>query len=237
MKTLRFSLAQIIPVLFPYMFVGLAYGILLQKAGYSALWAFFSSLLIYAGSMQIVMVGLLASGTPLPMIAGLTFFVNARHIFYGIGFLEEFRSIGKRCFWKYPYMALTVTDETCCLLNTLDCPDGIDRETVQFEILLFCHLFWVVCSTAGALAGGLISLDMTGIDFSAAAFFITASVRAWSEPETRLPAAVGLAAACLAFLLLGRDTFILPALTVSAAVLLALRPGKKPKEGGNLSHE
>lgn len=237
MKTLRFSLIQLIPVLFPYAFVGLAYGILLQKAGYSVIWAFFSSLLIYAGSMQIVLVGLLAAGTPLLTIAGLTFFVNARHIFYGIGFLEEFRTIGTHSFWKYPYMALTVTDETCCLLNTLRCPEEVDREKAQFEILLLCHLFWVICSMAGALAGELLSFDMAGIDFSAAAFFITASVRAWSEPATRLPAAVGLGSAGLFLLLFGPDGFILPALSASAIMLLVLRPGQEPKEGGSLSHE
>jgi len=56
MRSIRFGLKQIIPVLLEYIFVGLAFGILLHKAGYSIGWSFLSAALIYAGSMQIVMV-------------------------------------------------------------------------------------------------------------------------------------------------------------------------------------
>ncbi|HZW49236.1 MAG TPA: AzlC family ABC transporter permease, partial [Bacillota bacterium] len=62
MRSIRFGLKQTIPILFEYIFVGLAFGILIREAGYSVGWAFLSAALIYAGSMQIVMVTLLTSG-------------------------------------------------------------------------------------------------------------------------------------------------------------------------------
>lgn len=81
MKSFTYAVKQIVPLALSYIFVGLASGILLDKAGYSPIWAFLSGLLIYAGSMQIVMVSLLTSGAPLYMVAAITLFINARHIF------------------------------------------------------------------------------------------------------------------------------------------------------------
>ncbi len=77
----------IAPILFSYLFVGAAFGVLAHKAGFSALWAVCVGLVVYAGSMQIVMISLLASGDSLLTTAIMTLFVNGRHVFYGIGFV------------------------------------------------------------------------------------------------------------------------------------------------------
>lgn len=61
------------PSFFPYLFIGIAFGVLMDEAGYSAGWSFLSGLFIYAGSMQIVMVSLLTAGASLGTIALMTF--------------------------------------------------------------------------------------------------------------------------------------------------------------------
>jgi predicted branched-subunit amino acid permease len=65
MKSLHFAIKKMVPLLFSYIFVGIASGLLLYDAGYSPVWAFISGMFIYAGSMQIVMVSLMTAGTPL----------------------------------------------------------------------------------------------------------------------------------------------------------------------------
>ena len=40
------------PVLMGYLAIGMAFGLMLQSIGYNVLWAFFMSLVIYAGSGQ-----------------------------------------------------------------------------------------------------------------------------------------------------------------------------------------
>ena len=57
-ETLKYAFIQTLPVLFGYVFMGMAFGILLEKAGYNFIWAFFISLIIYAGSMQFVLIGM-----------------------------------------------------------------------------------------------------------------------------------------------------------------------------------
>ena len=65
MRELRFALKNTIPIFFTYVFIGLAFGILMSDAGYGVLLSVASAVFIYAGSMQLVMVPMLASGAPL----------------------------------------------------------------------------------------------------------------------------------------------------------------------------
>ena len=216
---------KIPPVVFAYVFVGIAFGVLMLEAGYSLPWVLCASLFIYAGSMQILMVPLLTSGTPLYVMALMAFFINARHIFYGIGFLEEFREVKRERLGlgKYLYMALTVTDETYTLLCSLEIPPSLDRHRVQRLILFFCHMTWVVSTVVGVLAGSALPFDMAGIEFSATIFFTVVVINQWQQFPSRIPALTGLLSGALFLLILGPDKFILPALSVSLVVLALLR--------------
>ena len=65
MKELRYAIVQSIPVMLGYLFLGFAFGLMLNDAGYGFWWAFFISLFVYAGSMQFVLVTLLTAGASL----------------------------------------------------------------------------------------------------------------------------------------------------------------------------
>ena len=121
-ETLRFALLKTIPVLLGYLFLGIAFGVVLQRSGYGLPWALLSSTVIYAGSGQFVMADLLAAGAGLLTVAVTTLLVNSRHIFYGLTFIERFRGMKTR-----PYMIFSLTDETYSLLCALETPDGIDE--------------------------------------------------------------------------------------------------------------
>lgn len=219
MKTFVFVIKQIVPLLFSYLFVGIAFGILIHEAGYSVLWAALSGVFIYAGSMQIVMVSLMISGVPLHMVAIMTFFINARHIFYGIGFIDKFRKMG----WKYPYMVLTLTDETYSVLCSIKYPEYVDEQKVDFYIALICHLLWIFSCTVGALLGQMVPFDMTGIEFSATAFFTVVCVNQWHQFDSHIPAITGFVSAITFYILLGADNFLLPALSITLIVLIIMK--------------
>ncbi len=72
--TLRFAFKQSLPVLFGYLFLGAAFGIMLFKAGYNWVWAALISLLVYAGSGQFLLVSLISSGAGLATTALMTLF-------------------------------------------------------------------------------------------------------------------------------------------------------------------
>ena len=233
MKAFRFALKQIIPFLFSYLFIGMAFGVLITEAGYSVWWSFLAGVFIYAGSMQIVMISLMTSGAPLYMIAAMTFFVNARHIFYGIGFVDKFKKMG----WKYPFMILTMTDETYSVLCSLDYPKDLDEQKVDFYINFLCYLIWIFSCTVGALFGKLVPFDLTGIEFAATAFFVTVCVNQWRQFDSHIPALAGLSSAIAFYFMLGPANFILPALSLSLIVLVVMKDSVNLEmRGVNVDH-
>lgn len=66
--------------------LGLAFGVLLVQSGCAWYWAPLFSLLIYAGSMEFLAIGLLLVGTPWSSLKVTSFFVHFRHLFYGLSF-------------------------------------------------------------------------------------------------------------------------------------------------------
>jgi len=219
-QTARFAFRQSLGVLFGYVFLGTAFGILLRQAGFGALWSLAFSGLVYAGSLQFVLAGFLAAPTALPTVALMSLFINARHLFYGLSFIERFRSMGK----KRPYMIFSLTDETYSVLCGMDeVPAGVDKNGAMFLVALLDQLYWVAGSLLGTFAGGL-PLDFTGIDFSMTALFLVIFLEQWRGAKSHLPALLGLGCASVFLLVLGADNFLLPALCTTVAVLLLVRP-------------
>ena len=91
--TIKYAFKQSLPVMAGYLVLGMGFGILLKTKGYGVTWAFFMSLFIYAGSMQFVLVPLLASAASPLTVAVKTLFVNSRHIFFGLSFIEYFKKM------------------------------------------------------------------------------------------------------------------------------------------------
>ena len=94
-KALKAAFPGTIPVMTGYIFLGMAFGILLNAKGYGIFWALLMSIFIYAGSMQYVAISLLASAfNPIAAFI-MTLMVNARHLFYGLSMLDKFKNTGK----------------------------------------------------------------------------------------------------------------------------------------------
>lgn len=218
-REFQYAFIQTVPVMLGYLFLGLAFGLMLQDAGYHFLWAFFCSLFVYAGSMQFVLVTLLAGGANLFYAAIMTLFINGRHIFYGLSFIEKFRRMGR----AYPYMIFSLTDETYSVLCGLKIPENMDENRVTFYIALFDHIYWITGSVLGAVIGQLVTMDTTGIDFSMTALFVVIVINQWKDSKEHKPVFIGAVIAIICLFLLGADTFLLPSLAITALVLLGGR--------------
>lgn len=227
MKEFRFAVRNTVPVFFTYLFIGIAFGILMSDAGYSVILTAASSFFIYAGSMQLVMVPMMTSGAPLLSLALMAFFINARHIFYGIGFIERFRRMG----WRYPYMILTLTDETYSILCSVQYGEGLDEDNAAFLIAMLNHCYWVLGSFTGACAGRFLQFDMRGIGFSATAFFLVVVVNQWQQYKSKLPFLTAAVCALGFYLLLGKEYFLIPAMIACLAALILFRKPVETKEG------
>ncbi|MCL2051825.1 MAG: AzlC family ABC transporter permease [Lachnospiraceae bacterium] len=222
-----FAFHQTIPVMLGYIFLGTAFGLLLNDAGYHFLWALLISIVVYAGSMQFVMVTLLAGGAGLIYTALMTLFVNGRHIFYGLSLVEKFRHMGK----SYPYMIFSLTDETYSLLCRTKIPNGFNEKKIMLYISFLHHSYWVLGSLLGGLAGQMINFNTKGIEFSMTALFIAIVVEQWKEKSNRLPACAGAVSSLIFLLALGPDRFIMPALLLSVCAILFMKKYRILSEG------
>lgn len=221
-KAAKYALVRTVPILLGYLFLGIAFGLLLQKSGLSAGWAFLISALIYAGSMQFALVGILTGGLGFMTTAVMTLFINSRHAFYGLTFIKRFKAMKA----AYPYMVFSLTDETYSLLCSMARPkDFTDREWKAATLFtaLFDQCYWVAGSVFGALMGEMITFDTTGIDFAMTALFVVICVDQWKAARTHIPAAAGFVCAVLLLGFIRSSNFILPALAVTAVILLLLR--------------
>lgn len=94
-KIFKPTFTATLPVMAGYLILGFGFGIILKTNGYSIGLAAAMSLLIYAGSMQYIAIGLLTGGASLVTAALTTLMVNIRHLFYGISMLEKYQDAGK----------------------------------------------------------------------------------------------------------------------------------------------
>ena len=125
-EVLKQAFVKALPITGSYLFVSMAYGLMMPEAGLSWFWSLFTSLTVYTGAFQFVLVTFLSSGASILTIALTALFMNSRQFFYGLTFVEDFKKMGKR----YPYMVHTMTDETYKAENA-DCEKRQEQIKVQ----------------------------------------------------------------------------------------------------------
>lgn len=220
-KALKAAFPHTLPVLMGYIFLGMAFGILMSSNGYHYIWSLVMSIFIYAGSMQFVAVGLITSGFDVTATIFITFMVNARHLFYGLSMLTRFPKMGN----LKNYMIFSLTDETFSLLCSAKAPEEINQNWFYFFISLLDHSYWVLGSAIGGILGSLFSFNTTGIDFVMTALFVVIFINQWKSTTNHRPALIGVFTSILCLILFGADNFIIPSMI---GILLILTYANKP---------
>lgn len=225
--TIKYAFKKSLPVLFGYLFLGSAFGIMLYDAGYNWVWAILISVVVYAGSGQFLLVSLLSSAASIPTVAMMTLFINSRHMFYGLSLIDKFKA-GR---WRYPFMIFTLTDETYSVnISVHSVPKNVDEPRARFLIGELDHLYWIAGSVIGSLLGQNLPIDFTGIDFSMTALFTVIFVDLIVDTKNRICGAVGLFCAFVCLMIFGADKFLLPALILTVLLLVGAKPFLDKKE-------
>lgn len=224
--TIKRAFVASLPIMTGYIVLGIGFGILLNAQGYGPLWAFISSLTIYAGALQYVEVGLIASGAGIIATAITAFMVNARHLFYSISMLDSYNKMGR----KKLYLAFSLTDEVysvVCNIKHTPLPEDVDRGQFCLAFSIMCQSYWVIGGVIGGALGSAVSYDFAGIDFSMTAIFVAAFVEQWIAADNHLPAIIGLAASLGCLAVFGPGRFLIPAmLIITFSLALGRKKGK-----------
>jgi len=209
-----------LPVLFGYIPLGIAFGVLFSELGYHWLYATLMGVVIYAGAGQFLAVGLLANHAGLVEVFVATLLLNARHMVYGLSLLSTLSLRGPRR-W---YLIYALTDETYSLLSMLQAGCDRSRTRLQFKLALLNHLYWVIGCTLGAWLGGQIGFSTAGIEFALPALFMVLTLeqyRAVRRPGVFILAlAIGLLA-----LLISADNMLLLSIGMAVSLLIMAKGG------------
>ena len=218
-RELKYALGKTVPIMFSYLFLSMAFGIMMNQAGFPFYWAYLVSLTVYTGAFQFVMVSFLSATTGIATIAFTALAMNCRHMFYGVTFLKEFKSMGK-C---YPYMIFSLTDETYSLFFVTKVPKDVKEEQFLFAIAVLDQSYWIIGSGIGALLGNVLPFSAEGIDFAMTALFVVIMVEQWMEKQNRPSVVIGLVCGLVCRLVFGADNFILPTMICVMVILLSCK--------------
>ncbi len=160
------------PIFFGYMAIGIPLGLMVVNAGYPWWLSLVMGLFMYSGAGEYVAIGLFAAGASLAEIIITEFFVNIRHIVYGLSLIEKCR--GTRI-WK-PFIIYWLTDETYALLCSTKIPPRAEKGPFLGTIAFLDFFYWMLGSVTGALACNVLkhfnlAQYLTGVDFALCALF------------------------------------------------------------------
>lgn len=214
------------PVLFGYIPMGMAFGVLFNELGFHWIYATLMALVIYAGAAQFMAVGLLANHAGFTEVAITTLLLNSRHLFYGISLINKFKTRGLRKF----YLIFGLTDETYSLLTGTRLPDDKDQTNFYLLITVLNHSYWVIGSTLGAIVGANISFNTSGLDFTLPTLFTVLAIEQYKSVRESWPFVMAFAVAFLSIWLFSRENMLLMSILLSIVVLLLLQRTKKSPE-------
>ena len=218
-REMKEALLKTIPVAAGYLVMGFGFGVLLTARGYPFFWAPVMGLIVYAGSMQFVLIDLLSGGAGIITAAVMTFLINARHLFYGLSMLDEYRRVRR----GRNYLIFSLTDETFSIVASgLPKPD-FDAGRYYLGVSALDQGYWVAGCLLGGLAGETLPFDFRGIEFSMTALFLVTFMEQWKTARDKLPALIGLGSALLSLIVFGKDQLVLPAMGLILACLLMAR--------------
>lgn len=211
---IRTAFEATMPVMFGYVPLGMAFGVLFQDLGYPWYFAPLMGIIVFAGAAQFMAVGLLAAHAGLMEVAISTFLLNSRHMFFGLSLLNRYTVKGIRKF----YLIFGLTDETYSLITSTEKPDGVDSASYYLAITALNQLYWVIGCALGAGLGAWLVFDTTGMDFALTALFVVLVIEQWRKVQEYWPFLLALISAVVA-LLLFRQHMLVVSIALSMIVL------------------
>jgi 4-azaleucine resistance transporter AzlC len=214
-KGVRNGITRATPIILGYLPIGFAFGVLSQKAGISLSNTLLLSLLVYAGSAQLIAVGLFAAGVPMLSIIITTFIVNLRHLLMSAALSPFLRGWRKRELAAFAYQ---LTDETFAV-HAMQFAARMPSKAEIFATNMTAQLAWVFGTWLGIIAGQLITdIRPLALDYALPAMFIALLVL---QLKNRIQLLVAICTGLLALGLLqmGMDQWHILAATVTGATL------------------
>ena len=223
----RLAVADSSVVMLGIAVLGLGLGIILNAHGLPIWTAPLLSALVFAGSVEFLMVGMVSGGAPLASIALTVFLVNARHLVYGLSYpLHRVKG-----FWAKTLAIHTLCDEAFAINSGPDRNERSGARILWVNVLIYVS--WILSVILGYVLGASFLSDLKGVDFVMVAIFTVLAMDGYRANPDRVTALFVAVSAAVA-LIFAPSSFLVVALGSYVVLLLARFPVAKRR--GTLPH-
>jgi len=230
-KAIRDGLAAAGPICLGYIAIGLAFGVIAHKTGFSPCEIGLMSLIVYAGSSQFIAAAMFGADAGFFPIVLTTFSINLRHLLMSSSLSRYVRNltVGRLSLFAYG-----VTDESFAV-NMSRFQGGKWGWRQALIVNHSTNLTWIVSTVAGGIGGQFIPKGAFGLDYALMAMFICLLVFQFRRIEQILVSLISGVLAVIFCLIIPGNSYILIAAVISASIglLLRKRTRRRCEIGGN----
>jgi 4-azaleucine resistance transporter AzlC len=206
--------------------LGIALGLLVIQAGLPWWLAPALALSAFAGSLELLLVGMIAAVVPLATIALTTLVVNFRHVFYAFSFPLH---LARNRFAK-AYAVYAMIDEAYAVSASLPPAQRSGPRLLAMQIA--CQTYWIGGGLVGVAVGAALPAPIKGLEFSLCALFTVLMLDALRTRGAIPPALLAAASVSVALVLtpkvaLFTALLLFVALLVTHQALRARRPARE----------
>ncbi|WP_327432312.1 AzlC family ABC transporter permease [Streptomyces sp. NBC_01236] len=193
--------------------LGIALGLLIIQAGLPWWLAPALSLAAFAGSLELLLVGMMATVTPLAAVALTVLVVNFRHVFYAFSFPLHLV--------KHPaakaYAVYAMIDEAYAVNASL--PEAERSAPRLLAMQIACETYWVGGGLVGVALGAALPAPVKGLEFALCALFTVLTLDAFRS-RSELPSVLLAGASSAVALVLTPGLALFTALLLFVGLLL-----------------
>ncbi len=160
-RTIKTGFLDALPLAMAIGAYGLSYGVPANQANFSLLGIVTMSLLVFSGSLQMVVVGMLTAGASVVSVLITSVLLNLRNFLYGAALAEGLVPAKK---WRW-LLAFGVSDEPFVLGSARFKKYGPDPLYFGIVVGTF-YIAWVFSSFIGGLIGNQIDPQKWGLDLA-----------------------------------------------------------------------
>lgn len=216
-----------LPVMMGYFPIGFAFGILAANTGLTIIDTVLMSVFVYAGSAQLISLGLIEGGAGVLAIASTTFLVNLRHMLMSAALAPYLGHLSR---FQQAAFSYELTDETFAVHSTSFYKEKEPPPGRIFATNILAHFSWIASSFLGAWTGSLLAdLEAWGLDYALPAMFISLLVLQIGSKRHLFIAVFSLVFSTLLYYYTDGHWYILVA-TVIGATTGAVMDSKRKKE-------
>ena len=212
---IKTALLDTFAVAVAYIVMGIAFGILAFFQDFTFLHVLFSAVFVFSGSLQFLLLTLMAAKSSVIDILIAASLLNLRHIFYIMTCMKYFRTMG---FIKY-YAVFALTDESFALLSA----KNYDNK-MALLVLVLNHTYWITGCVLGFLIASFSKADYSSLSFSQNALFIILAYELCKKSKNKLAITIAFCIGILGLFFIPRDYMLLACISSGIVILLI---GKK----------